>query len=59
MDRVPGSGRPENRKSPFDGGVPGVSKPVEIEFKGHRTIVAVARDPDGNQIEMLQIGGAL
>jgi catechol 2,3-dioxygenase-like lactoylglutathione lyase family enzyme len=46
-------------KALTDGGVAGVTTPVEVKFKGHKTIVVLARDPDGNQIEMLQIGAAL
>ncbi len=50
---------PDARKTAKDmtnAGVEGVSKPMETDFQGHRAVVVVARDPDGNQIEMLQVG---
>jgi catechol 2,3-dioxygenase-like lactoylglutathione lyase family enzyme len=46
-------------KALTDAGFAGVSTPVELDFNAHRTVVVMARDPDGNQIEMLQVGGAL
>lgn len=39
-----------------DAGFAGVEKPIEIAE--YQTTVIMARDPDGNQIEMLQVGPA-
>jgi catechol 2,3-dioxygenase-like lactoylglutathione lyase family enzyme len=55
--KVPDAGK--TAKALTDAGFAGVSKPVEINFQGHSTVVVVTRDPDGNQIEMLQVGAAL
>ncbi|MDB5393422.1 MAG: Glyoxalase/Bleomycin resistance protein/Dioxygenase superfamily [Rhodospirillales bacterium] len=43
-------------KAMVDAGFKGVEAPIEM--KEYQTIVVNARDPDGNQIEMLQVGPA-
>jgi predicted enzyme related to lactoylglutathione lyase len=43
-------------KAISDAGFKGVEPPVEI--KQFNTVVIMVRDPDGNQIEMLQVGPA-
>jgi predicted enzyme related to lactoylglutathione lyase len=43
-------------KAMVDAGFKGVEAPIEM--KQFQTIVIMARDPDGNQIEMLQVGPA-
>lgn len=43
-------------KSLTDAGFQGVEKPVEMPQ--YQTTVIMVRDPDGNQIEMLQVGPA-
>ena len=43
-------------KALTDAGFPGVEKPTELPQ--YQTVVIMARDPDGNQIEMLQVGPA-
>lgn len=43
-------------KALTDAGFAGVSTPTELNFNARRTVVVMARDPDGNQVEMLQVG---
>jgi len=43
-------------KAMIDAGFKGVEPPTEM--KQYQTIVIMAHDPDGNQIEMLQVGPA-
>jgi predicted enzyme related to lactoylglutathione lyase len=43
-------------KALTDAGFTGVGKPTEMPQ--YQTVVIMVRDPDGNQIEMLQVGPA-
>ena len=43
-------------KALTDAGFQGVEQPIEMPQ--YKTVVIMARDPDGNQIEMLQVGPA-